>query len=374
VLCADFEEGAAGTAPSANHPILGATPIGTGTWHHVAATYDGATWKLYLDGNQDAQLAINQPVAAASDVPLAIASALNSTAVASGFFDGVMDEVRIWNFARTQAEIQSTINSAITVPTSGLMARWALDEGAGTAVNGSAGTTVNGTITGAGYAWASGAPFDIAFTPPAAPSEFGADAPSNVQINLTWGDNSGNESGFEIERSTTGIGGVYSLLTTRPANSTSYSDLGLSTATEYCYRIRAVNGSGASAYDGPACATTLAAPSFALDFSGSTYVTFGARPGAVHGGVLVPPGRHRDHRLHRGEWSAERHPAGHQGDVRGRWQQRGHEFLRRDRRRDRLSDGRPGGRGGRDDAGAEPPGDRHDHDRQRRVAPRRGHL
>ena len=275
VLCADFEEGAAGASPSANHPILGATPIGTGAWHHVAATYDGATWKLYLDGNQDGQFLVNQPAAAASDVPLALASALNSTAVASGFFDGAIDEVRIWNLARTQAEIQSTINTALATPATGLVARWALDEGTGTAVNGSAGTTVNGTINGAGYAWASGAPFDIAFTPPAAPSEFGADASSNSQINLSWSDNSGNESGFEIERSTTGIGGVYSPLTTRPANSTSYSDLGLSTATEYCYRIRAVNGSGASAYDGPACATTLAAPALALDFSGSTYVTFG---------------------------------------------------------------------------------------------------
>jgi hypothetical protein len=278
VLCADLEEGAGGAAPSGNHPVLGATPIGTGGWHHVAATYDGTTWKLYLDGNLDGQLAVGQPAASASDVAVAMASALNSTNVASGFFDGAIDEVRVWNVARTQAEIQGAINSAITTPTSGLVARWGMDEGTGTTVNGSAGTTVSGTITGTGFAWAAGAPFNVVFTPPAAPSELGADAPSNSQIDLSWSDNSGNETGFEIERSTTGIGGSYSLLTTRPANSTSYSDVGLSSATEYCYRIRAVNGTGASSYDGPACATTLSAPSLALDFSGSTYVMFGDPP------------------------------------------------------------------------------------------------
>ena len=34
-----------------NHPITGVTLIAAdGFWHHAAATYDGATWKLYLDG------------------------------------------------------------------------------------------------------------------------------------------------------------------------------------------------------------------------------------------------------------------------------------------------------------------------------------
>ena len=275
VLCADFEEGAGGASPSGNHPILGTTTIGTGTWHHVAATYDGTTWMLYLDGNLEAQLSVGQPVAAASNVAVALASALSSTNVASGFFDGVIDEVRIWNVARTQTQIQGTINTALSTPTSGLVARWALDEGAADAVNGSAGTTVNGSVLGSSYAWVTGSPFNISTTPPAAPIEFGADAPSNSQVNLSWSDVSSNESGFEIERSTSGIGGSYSLLTTRPANSTSYSDAGLASSTEYCYRIRAVNGWGASSYDGPACATTTAAPAFALDFAGATYVSFG---------------------------------------------------------------------------------------------------
>ena len=51
VLAADFEDNATGL----NHPVAGVTAIpANGTWHHAAATYDGTTWRLYLDGVLDA--------------------------------------------------------------------------------------------------------------------------------------------------------------------------------------------------------------------------------------------------------------------------------------------------------------------------------
>lgn len=59
-----------------------------------------------------------------------------------------MDEVRIWNYARTQAEIQSAMMQEIATPTAGLVARWGLDEGAGTVVYGTAGTGIHGSIVG----------------------------------------------------------------------------------------------------------------------------------------------------------------------------------------------------------------------------------
>jgi hypothetical protein len=52
VLVADFEDTADGT----NHPAIAATGtrVATpGVWHHAAATYDGSTWRLYLDGQLD---------------------------------------------------------------------------------------------------------------------------------------------------------------------------------------------------------------------------------------------------------------------------------------------------------------------------------
>ncbi|MGE5180169.1 MAG: LamG-like jellyroll fold domain-containing protein [Bacteroidota bacterium] len=276
VLGADFEEGPGGASPSLNHPVLGTTPLAVGTWYHVAATYDGATWRLYVNGNLDAQLAVNRPAASSSDAPVALGTAMTTAVPAAGFFQGVCDEVRVWSMARSQAEILATINSRIAVPTTNLAARWGLDEGSGTLVQSAAGTPLDGTVTGAGWSWTTGAPFNVSPpTPPAAPSNLTAEGVSATQIDLTWTDGSDNESGFAIERSTTGSGGPFTPLITVGANTTAYSNTGLAQTTEYCYRIRAVNGAGASDYSGPVCTTTGSSPSYALAFNGSTYVSFG---------------------------------------------------------------------------------------------------
>jgi hypothetical protein len=148
VLAADFEEGSAGPTPGASHPVAGATPLSMGVWHHAAATYDGATWRLYLDGNLDAELAVNRPPASESTAEVALAGALNTLGVPAGYLEGAIDEVRIWNVARTEAEIQGSMMLALVAPTPGLVGRWGLDEGAGPAVYGTAGTGLHGTIVG----------------------------------------------------------------------------------------------------------------------------------------------------------------------------------------------------------------------------------
>jgi hypothetical protein len=163
-LVADFEEGATGTNPSQNHPVYGTTTITTGGWHHVAATYDGTTWMLYLDGALDGQLAVGEPVAAAGNQYASIGSALLSTGVADGFFDGLIDETRIWNRALSESEIQANINQEVTTG-SGLVARWGLNEGTGTSIYDSLSTPADGTLLGANYTWTSGAPFNIPIAP-----------------------------------------------------------------------------------------------------------------------------------------------------------------------------------------------------------------
>jgi len=107
-----------------------------------------------------------------------------------------------------------------------------------------------------GYSNESGA---TTYAPPAAPSSLGASAVSGTQINLTWTDNSGNETGFKVERKT-GSGGSWSQIATPGANATSYNDTGLSNGTQYYYRVRATNATGDSGYSNEANATTLAPP------------------------------------------------------------------------------------------------------------------
>lgn len=91
--------------------------------------------------------------------------------------------------------------------------------------------------------------------PPAAPSLLVATAVWSDQINLSWIDNSSDETGFQIERSPDGSS--WSSLTTVLAGVTSYSNTGLSSETTYHYRIYAYNGVGNSSYSNTANATTL---------------------------------------------------------------------------------------------------------------------
>ena len=89
---------------------------------------------------------------------------------------------------------------------------------------------------------------------PAPPSSLAASATSASQINLTWTDNASNETGFNIERSLDNVN--FLQIGTAPANTTSYSDTGLSAATAYHNRVRAYNANGESAYSNIANATT----------------------------------------------------------------------------------------------------------------------
>ena len=90
---------------------------------------------------------------------------------------------------------------------------------------------------------------------PAAPSALAASVVSATRIDLTWTDNANNETGFNVYRSTDGVN--YSLLVSLGANATSYSNTGLTPATAYSYRVRAVNAIGESADSNTASGTTL---------------------------------------------------------------------------------------------------------------------
>jgi hypothetical protein len=143
VLGADFEDMATG----GNHPVLGHTAVSRGEWHHVAATYDGTTWRLFLDGQLDGSSRAAATPRADSIQHFALGTALDSMGVAAGRLHGALDEVRVWDHARTGAEIAASMYTRVAAER-GLLARWGLDDG-----DGGADTvgSLDGTISGATF-------------------------------------------------------------------------------------------------------------------------------------------------------------------------------------------------------------------------------
>lgn len=111
-----------------NADFNGTLTVPMGVWNHMAVTYDGATVRMYLNGALDASSG------------LALNTASNET---DGFqigkrrdflqqrFPGQIDEFRIWNHARTQTQIQASMNRSRRGNEPGLVSYWRFDEWSG---------------------------------------------------------------------------------------------------------------------------------------------------------------------------------------------------------------------------------------------------
>jgi len=74
-------------------------------WHHVAVIFNGSTAYLYCDGNYKGSGAIDSIVA--NNRPLFIGRIESE----NNWFNGTIDEVRIWNRTLSQAEIQAEMSN-----------------------------------------------------------------------------------------------------------------------------------------------------------------------------------------------------------------------------------------------------------------------
>lgn len=165
------------------------TPINDNTWHHVAVTYDGTGDKsgvqFYIDGNPDQSVIESGNYANNGD--------FDSTGqnASIGFWDplgaknwafiGAIDDVRIWNVARTANEITNSYNTPLSGTENGLVGYYKLDEGTGNIATDSSPFANNGTIHNIEPAdWISSVPNGMSST-------------SN-QVTLTIEDEAGNSS------------------------------------------------------------------------------------------------------------------------------------------------------------------------------------
>jgi len=123
----------AGLSDTGTYPMLSAVnPLAIGTWTHVAATYDGATLRIFINGILAASRA-QTGLIGASTLPLTV----GADTVHGSYYNGVIDEVRIYNRALAASEIQADMNSPVTVRD--LPLPWDAQEIATTAVLGSDG-------------------------------------------------------------------------------------------------------------------------------------------------------------------------------------------------------------------------------------------
>ena len=188
-LAADFED----TASGANHPVRGVAiiPVSTTAWHHAAVTYDGNEWRLYLDGVLD----FSETEAGATPRFDSIQHAALATAITrrrqrlqrrrSDSLPASSKKLRIWNYARTQAQIQASMHQEITAA-SGLLGRWGMNEATGTTSTAdSSGNLNTGNFSSPAPTWSAGYPFIADGRAPAPPTNVIA-TPGNQAISLSW--------------------------------------------------------------------------------------------------------------------------------------------------------------------------------------------
>lgn len=161
-LAADFEDNNGG-----NHPVTSNAVIQDNKWTHVAVSYEPETsvWKMYINGVLDITKDLGDNVTPADAVvsASAIATSVDSKGVAQGFFNGNIDEIRVWNVARTDAEISDNYKRQLNSG-SGLVTRYSLNENEGTKVNNSITSSSDGTIFNDPQ-WTTGFDPDVAVHP-----------------------------------------------------------------------------------------------------------------------------------------------------------------------------------------------------------------
>ncbi|MBD5781196.1 DUF1349 domain-containing protein [Pelagicoccus sp. NFK12] len=100
------------TSSGGTETLVGSTNLLQGEWIHVAATYDGAELKLFLNGQEDGSLFMNGQIAENSTVPAAIGNQPQG----GNNFVGLIDEVRIYSQALNSSQLQSIMTEHLVPP------------------------------------------------------------------------------------------------------------------------------------------------------------------------------------------------------------------------------------------------------------------
>ena len=119
--------------------VDGTTALPLSVWSHVAVTYDGAQFRMYLNGVLTRTTALSGTLTV-STLPLRI----GGNAIWGEYFGGQIDEVRVYNRALAIAELQADMTTPITATSGGNTDTVPPQVSVSTPVNGA---TVSGTVS-----------------------------------------------------------------------------------------------------------------------------------------------------------------------------------------------------------------------------------
>jgi hypothetical protein len=108
-----------------------------GAWVHLAFVGTPNSTLLYANG------ILQGTIAASIDLPLN----MFGNDKTSDHLNGIIDEVRVWNVARTQAQIQANMNKPLSAPQANLVAYWQFNKAEGNYAADSSGNNLTGTLT-----------------------------------------------------------------------------------------------------------------------------------------------------------------------------------------------------------------------------------
>ena len=98
---------------SGNSITTGSYSIGTDRWYHLAVTFDGTTYILYVDGLELASKNGIVPAQTASTTEALLGAMYQSSASPVNHFHGWIDEVKIWNKSLDAEQIHQMMNQEI---------------------------------------------------------------------------------------------------------------------------------------------------------------------------------------------------------------------------------------------------------------------
>lgn len=124
-------------------------------WHFAVGVWDGSNVKIYVDG----QLEVEAVGTVNPDYTNVNTSKpfIGSQDPTWENFDGLLDEISVWDIALTETQIQSYYTTPITGSETGLVGHWNFNEGTGSTVNDATGNGYHGSIVGA--TWSTETPF-----------------------------------------------------------------------------------------------------------------------------------------------------------------------------------------------------------------------